>query len=366
MSAIELSEVVKRIGTRSVLDRVQLSVPSGSLTAVVGASGTGKTTLLRLIAGFDTVTSGRIRIDGETVDDGHRHSHAQHRGIGYVPQDSALFPHLTVAGNIGFGLKRGERERIQELLELVDLVGLEHRRPHQLSGGQQQRVALARALAIRPRVLLLDEPFASLDASLRSSVRDDVARIVARAGTTTILVTHDQDEALSLADQVAVLADGVVLGSGSPRELYSAPANAAIATRLGLANILPAQLSGGSAMTALGLLELDLPVHAGLGTVMVRPEQIEVLPQSAPDAIAARTIRVDFTGHTALVQLASDAAESAATSAPTTLPTPLTAPIFARIHGARDLPLGQTVWLRVRGRAHLLSESEHPLSVDLT
>jgi iron(III) transport system ATP-binding protein len=211
MSAVELRGVVKSFGATPVLRDVELTVPEASITAVLGVSGSGKTTLLRLIAGFEQLDSGTIAIGGRVLDDGQRSVNPQYRGIGYVPQDGALFPHLTALGNVGFGLARRERASALALLELVGLAGLERRYPHQLSGGQQQRVALARALAIRPRVMLLDEPFSSLDAPLRAGLRRDVARILADAATTTVLVTHDQQEARALADRIAVLEDGCML-----------------------------------------------------------------------------------------------------------------------------------------------------------
>jgi iron(III) transport system ATP-binding protein len=211
MSAIELRGVAKSFGATPVLTDVELTVPDASITAVLGVSGSGKTTLLRLIAGFEQLDAGTIAIGGHVLDDGRRSVNPQHRGIGYVPQDGALFPHMTAIGNVSFGLARRERSTAEELLELVGLTGLERRYPHQLSGGQQQRVALARALAIRPTVMLLDEPFSSLDAPLRVGLRRDVAKILADAATTTVLVTHDQQEARALADRIAVLEDGRIL-----------------------------------------------------------------------------------------------------------------------------------------------------------
>ncbi len=183
MSSIELRGVCKSFGAVRVLSDVELTVASGSITAVLGASGSGKTTMLRLIAGFEQLDSGTIAIAGRLLDDGRRSVRPQQRGVGYVPQDGALFPHLTVARNVGFGLARGGRsEKTRELLGIVGLEGLEHRYPHELSGGQQQRVALARALAIEPNVVLLDEPFSSLDASLRVELGRDVVAHPARAG----------------------------------------------------------------------------------------------------------------------------------------------------------------------------------------
>ena len=230
-----------------MLTDVDLVVPDGSTTAVLGASGSGKTTLLRLIAGFEQVDAGTVAIDGRVVDDGVRSVRAQHRGVGYVPQEGALFPHLTVMGNVGFGVsRRGRGPGSQELIELVGLGGLGRRYPHQLSGGQQQRVALARALTIRPSVVLLDEPFSSLDASLRTGLRRDVARILAETHATTVLVTHDQNEALAFADRIAVLRHGRMVVSADPHELYRDPPDVTAATSIGEANILPADGAGRS------------------------------------------------------------------------------------------------------------------------
>jgi iron(III) transport system ATP-binding protein len=250
-----------------VLRRICLAGEQGTVTAILGASGSGKTTLLRLIAGFDRVDTGRIELGGRTVDDGHRHVRARHRRVGYVPQDSALFPHLTVAGNIGFGVSRGERARVGELLERVGLAGYERRYPHQLSGGQQQRVALARALAIQPELVLLDEPFSALDAGLRESVRADVMSILASTGSTTVLVTHDQDEALSVADRIALLDAGRILAHGSPQELYRDPGADAVARAIGHANLLPARVISqtgevASVDCALGRLQVRLSTTA--------------------------------------------------------------------------------------------------------
>ena len=228
-----------------VLQGVNLSVPAGSLVAVLGLSGCGKTTLLRAIAGFERVQRGRIALGTRTLDDGHRvYVPPERRGIGYVPQEGALFPNLSVQANVAFGLSRAQRRTdvVRELLELVGLAHLARRFPHQLSGGEQQRVALARALARRPEVLLLDEPFSSLDASLRSTVREEVSALLRRQGATTVLVTHDQEEALSLADSVAVLRDGTIVQQGTPAELYSKPVDARLASFLGAANLLEASV----------------------------------------------------------------------------------------------------------------------------
>ena len=225
---------------------------------MLGASGSGKTTLLRVIAGFERIESGVVRLGTTVFDDGRSSLPPERRRMGYVPQDGALFPHLRVAANVAFGMRRrADRRKVGDLLEAVGLTGLERRYPHQLSGGQQQRVALARALAIEPEVVLLDEPFSALDAAMRASVRREVAEILRARGTTTVLVTHDQDEALSMADRVAVLRDGRIVADARPEDLYRSPLDAELAGFLGEANLLPGTVSGGVAETALGRLVLQ-------------------------------------------------------------------------------------------------------------
>jgi iron(III) transport system ATP-binding protein len=346
MSGIQILDAIKSFGAGPVLDHLDLDIPEGSVTAIIGASGSGKTTLLRLIAGFDRLDHGEIRIGGRTIDDGARVVHAQRRGIGFVPQDAGLFPHLTVAGNIGFGLAGTGRTRVGELLEMVGLAGFQNRRPHQLSGGQQQRVALARALAIRPTVLLLDEPFGALDASLRASVRQDVSRILADSGTTAILVTHDQAEALSLADQIAILEGGVLRGSGPPRDLYDRPDNAVVATRIGDANLLLARINGTRGSTALGPVSLDHTNPAPEAVVVIRPEQIIVYEAPEPGAISATVDRFEFYGHDAVAYL--------------TLQNPERTRVTARMPGSRTLIATQPVWLAVNGSAYVLDTTEVP------
>jgi iron(III) transport system ATP-binding protein len=338
MSAIELRNVSKSFDTTQVLSGVDLGVPERSVTAVLGASGSGKTTLLRLISGFERLDHGTLAIGGRVVDDGARSVPAQHRGVGYVPQEGALFPHLTVRGNVGFGLRRGDRARVGELLDLVGLRDLSKRYPHQLSGGQQQRVALARALAVKPSVVLLDEPFSALDASLRSDLRRDVARILAETETTTVLVTHDQGEALAMADQIAVLAGGTVIAAGEPRRLYRDPPDLDAAASIGELNLLPAQVSGDTARTALGELSVvqsaPVPVE-GECRVLLRPEQLQ-LTTAPPDGNAsARVLEVQYHGHDALAHLRVDGA-----SAPV---------LLARIPGDLELQAGQAVWIEVIG-----------------
>ncbi len=342
--SIDLRGVTKHYGPTSVLDHVDLHIGAGSITAVLGPSGSGKTTLLRIIAGFERVESGTVTIGDRLVDDGQHTVDAQHRGVGYVPQDGALFPHLTVAGNIGFGVSRRERRRVEDLIDLVGLAGLGARYPHQLSGGQQQRVALARALAVRPTVVLLDEPFSALDANLRADIRRDVARILRDTATTAVLVTHDQDEALSVADHVAVLRDGQVTAWAEPRALYQDPPDMAAATSIGEANILPAVVKGNTARCALGTVALRAggrQVPDGPGKVLLRPEQVALHLTVAEHTVAATVVELNYYGHDALAVL--DITGTAGDVG--------TKQVLARIPGVVAVTPGQTVWAEVTGTA---------------
>ena len=308
MNSLGISGVTKSFGPQRVLRGVELEVPPGSFTAILGASGSGKTTLLRIVAGFERPDEGSVRLGHEVVDDAaQRFVPCERRRIGYVPQEGALFPHLSVGRNVAFGLPRGQRRvgRVDELLELVGLSGYRRRYPHQLSGGQQQRVALARALAIEPAIVLLDEPFSSLDAALRASVRADVLGVLRRAGTTSILVTHDQDEALSMADQVAILRDGVIAQLDTPAGIYGHPLDADVARFLGESNLLEGDVREAVAQTALGSLAVASwggPAGGGRARVMVRPEQIR--RADAPAAGVEATVQsYEYFGHDAVVRV---------------------------------------------------------------
>jgi iron(III) transport system ATP-binding protein len=299
VSELVVRGVMKSYGAARVLSGVDVTVPEGTLTAVLGASGCGKTTLLRIVAGFVAPDAGTVSIGGKDVTG----LPPERRRVGIVPQEGALFPHLTVAGNVGFGLRRGSGTRVDEMLELVGLSGYGNRMPHELSGGQQQRVALARALAPGPALVLLDEPFSALDTSLRAAVRADVRTALHAAGATAVLVTHDQQEALSMADLVAVLRDGRIVQSAPPDDLYTRPVDLQVANFVGEAVVLPAELTGAQAECLLG----SLPVHNlnghdhGTGAVLLRPEQLVV---TAPESgVKARVLDVEFFGHDALVHL---------------------------------------------------------------
>jgi iron(III) transport system ATP-binding protein len=305
MTGVRVMGLRKAHAKVPVLDGLDLTAAHGQLTAVIGRSGSGKTTLLRLIAGFDQPDDGTVIIGGRSV----LALPPERRRIGYVTQEGNLFPHLTVLGNIVFGLPWRRRRGRQSVRDLLDLVGLdarlEHRYPHQLSGGEQQRVALARALAPQPDAVLLDEPFSALDPAIRAGTRTAVAAALAATSTTTILVTHDLPEAMSLAAQVAVVRDGTTAQQGSPADLYLRPANAAIAAFTGEVCELPAKLLGNHASTALGSAPLPRPAD-GQGAILVRPEQI-VLDPAAPTR--ATVLGVDFRGHDGLLRLGTDDGE---------------------------------------------------------
>jgi iron(III) transport system ATP-binding protein len=286
-----------------VLDGLDLDVAQGSLVALLGASGCGKTTLLRLVAGFDRPNSGTIELDGSVISGSGTHVHPERRRIGVVPQEGAVFPHLRVGANVGFGLARaGRAQRVEEMLDLVGLDGLGARMPHELSGGQLQRVALARALAPQPALVLLDEPFAALDTGLRAAVRQQVRAAITAVGATAVLVTHDQEEALSMADEVAIMASGRVVQQGEPMSVYQAPASAQVAGFLGDAMVLPATMDGVRTTSALGSVRVS-PGVAGSGHLVVRPEQVVVLPRGGA-GVPGEVVSAQFFGHDALLTVA--------------------------------------------------------------
>jgi iron(III) transport system ATP-binding protein len=303
--------VHKAFGANEVLRGVDLKVTAGAFVAILGPSGSGKTTLLRTIAGFERPDEGSIQVGDDVLDDRDVYVAPEHRHIGYVSQNGSLFPHLTVVANVKFGLPRHRRNShdVDHLLDIVDLGPFASRYPHQLSGGQQQRVALARALAVEPRIILLDEPFASLDAGARIEVRSDVQRILRHVGATAILVTHDQDEALSLADSVAVIRDGRIVQYAPPRNLYESPSDLEVAQFVGDANLVPGTVEGRSVRTALGLLDLHREEHAAPGdvTVLLRPEQLKLGPVAG--GVTVRILDASFHGHDTVYSVSWDALE---------------------------------------------------------
>ncbi len=300
---VSVRDAVKRFGRVGAANGVTFELARGELMALLGPSGCGKTTTLRLIAGFERLDAGEIEIGGKLAAGPDLHAPPEQRRIGMVFQEYALFPHLNVIDNVRFGLHNyaGDRERrVATVLEMVGLGGMERRHPHELSGGQQQRVALARALAPEPAVVLLDEPFSNLDAGLRVRVRAEVRSILRQAGATAIFVTHDQEEALSLVDRVAVLIDGVVRQVAAPQQLYRQPADRDVASFVGDANFLPGTASGRAVECELGALEL-VSERRGEVEVLLRPENVSVMPAGA-DA-GARVRAVLFFGHDQLVSI---------------------------------------------------------------
>ena len=286
-----------------VLTGLDLDVEPGTLVALLGPSGCGKTTLLRIVAGFERAAAGTVEVGGQLVEGPGRTVAPERRRVGIVPQEGALFPHLSVHDNVAFGLPRAERRgtRPDEVLELVGLAGLGGRMPHELSGGQQQRVAVARALAPRPSLVLLDEPFSALDAGLRAQVRAEVRASLQAAGASAVLVTHDQQEALSVADVVAVVRDGRVVQAGDPWAVYAQPADLGVATFVGETIVLRGRASAGAVTSPLGALVTDSPA-SGEVAVVVRPEQVEVGPTDLPVVEAVVSHR-EFYGHDALLRL---------------------------------------------------------------
>jgi iron(III) transport system ATP-binding protein len=325
----------KAYGRVRALSGVDLTVRSGSLMAVLGPSGCGKTTLLRCIAGFEPADSGRIVVAGRTVTNLAPHR----RRIAVVPQEGALFPHMSVFDNVAYGLDRDSQRagRVRTVLNLVGLADLGDRMPHQLSGGQQQRVAVARALAPRPPVVLLDEPFSALDAALRVDLRRDVREALRADGATAILVTHDQGEALSMADDIAVMRDGHIVQTGRPADVYAEPVDPWVADFVGEAVWLPAVVTGGQADTPLGVVPV---VGTPGGTrVLVRPEQIDLTEPATSNGTDAGTdaivVRLDFHGHDALLGLRlADGTE-----------------VAARVLGPAGQRVGAHVHVRVHGPA---------------
>jgi len=350
--AVQARGLVRRFGEVVALDGVDLDVLPGEMMTVLGPSGCGKTTVLRLIAGLDTPDAGSIDIGGRRVSGVGASVPPERRRVGMVFQDVALFPHLSVGDNIGYGL-RGDPDRhvrVRELLELIDLPGAGEQMPYQLSGGMQQRVALARALAPRPDVVLLDEPFSSLDAALRTQLRGDVREILRTAGTTALFVTHDQDEALTLGDRMAVMVRGRIEQVAPPEVVYGEPATPFVATFVGTANLVHAEVRGGLAMTRFGMVHL-LPrgsssPAAARGLVVLRPEHLDVLeaPDGPANPGAWRVLGRRFTGTEILYEVAAPDGERLWVEAG---------------HAVRRLRVGDTVSLQLRDVETVMFPTSH-------
>jgi putative spermidine/putrescine transport system ATP-binding protein/spermidine/putrescine transport system ATP-binding protein len=317
LAGVEVRDLSKSFGSTLVLDAVTADFAEGKLTSLLGASGSGKTTLLRIVAGFVDADRGEVRIDAQPV----THTPVWRRNIGMVFQSYALFPHMTVAQNIAFGLHRrgirgaAARREVDRTLEMVRLTGMEQRRPQQLSGGQQQRVALARAIVIRPNVLLLDEPLSALDRRLRQDMQVELRRIQREVGVTTIFVTHDQEEALTLSDEVAILDHGRIVQIGTPTEVYERPRTRFAATFLGDANFLEGRATPEGIVAGGALIRtLDkLPAPGTSVVVAVRPEKIVMLPANAAtaeNAMAATLRQTIYAGATSTHLLAGPHGEN--------------------------------------------------------
>lgn len=300
-------------GALPVVNGLSFEVMEGEIFALLGPSGGGKTTALRCVAGFEQPERGEVRLDSQILTGEGHHLPIEKRGIGFVFQDYALFPHLSVYDNVAFGLrlmpKSHRRARVAEVLQLTGLSGLEDRLPHALSGGQQQRVALARAIAPRPRLILLDEPFSNLDALLRQEMRDRVRRLLHAEGMTALLVTHDQEEALSFADRIAVMQNGRIEQIGTPEEVYNRPRTLFVAQFLGRTNLLLTQADGAVADTALGRISLHREA-SGPVLLSIRPEHLGIRAfESGDDARAGIVLSTEFRGHDITYRVQVDATE---------------------------------------------------------
>jgi iron(III) transport system ATP-binding protein len=346
MNDVQIGRLAKSYGPEApVLQGLDLSVPGGSLAAVLGPSGCGKTTLLRVVAGFLRADAGTVTVGGRVLTGPGVHLPPEWRRVGIVPQEGALFPHLSVARNVAFGLTgldRGERRRrTEEMLDLVGLAGYGDRMPHELSGGQQQRVALARALAPRPALVLLDEPFNALDSALRTGVRADVRAALRATGATALLVTHDQQEALSTADLVAVVRQGRIAQCATPQELYRRPADPWVAGFVGDAVLLRGTVGddGSTATTPLGTVTLAAPPNGRrTGTVVLRPEQLRLTGADTAGAVRGTVTDVCFYGHDAKVTVAVQGLDHT---------------VDVRVAGPVSVGPGQETGIRVTGEVTL-------------
>ncbi len=305
---IAFEGITKRFGRETALDNVSLTIGQGEFFALLGPSGCGKTTLMRLLAGFETPDAGRILLDGQDIGGLPPHQ----RPLNMMFQSYALFPHMSVAQNIAFGptmagLSRAQTAaRVEELLALVRLEGMGARKPHQLSGGQKQRVALARALARQPKALLLDEPLGALDKALREEMQAELKSLQQRLGVTFLVVTHDQDEALSLADRMGVMDKGRIAETGTPQALYETPASLHVARFLGALNTLPARADHGALATPFGPYAL---AGDGEGLLAFRPEKLLINPAVPPPGsliIPARLVSLTYKGENSLLRLEAE------------------------------------------------------------
>ena len=294
--------------TRRVVDDVSVDVAPGELICLVGPSGCGKTTLLRLAAGLEPLQIGRISVDGDIVAEPGHVLPPESRGIGMVFQDFALFPHLRVADNVGFGLDKltpaARTVRVAEVLGQVGMADAAKAYPHQLSGGQQQRVALARALAPKPRVMLLDEPFSGLDTRLRERIRDDTLHVLKQSGAATLMVTHDPEEAMFMADRIAIMRDGRIEQQGRPADVYAKPATAFVAAFFGQVNEWQGRVQGGAVATPLGPVPASCVPEGTMVDVLIRPEALKLSPVGAGEvACPAKILAARLLGRSSWIHL---------------------------------------------------------------
>jgi iron(III) transport system ATP-binding protein len=326
---ISVDGLTKRFGAVTAVDGADLEVRRGEFMALLGPSGCGKTTLLRLIAGFELPDTGEVRLEGRPVA-GPAWVPPERRHVGIVFQDYALFPHMSVAGNVGYGLPRARRAaRARDILALVGLGMLGDRYPHELSGGQQQRVALARALAPEPSVVLLDEPWSNIDPLLRASMRDELARILRIADVTVLVVTHDREEAFSLADRIALMREGRIVQADPPERLYFRPADGWAAQFVGAANVLPGRVRAGRVQTALG--EFSAPNGGAEANVevVVRPELLELRPDRQGDG---EVVGREFRGHDVFYRVRLDDGTTICSHRPSTEVVALGSRVALRPH----------------------------------
>jgi iron(III) transport system ATP-binding protein len=345
MTSLSISHLTVNLGNRTIISDLSFDLAQGEIASLLGPSGCGKTTLLRAIAGLIQPASGTIRFGSQLVGVSSVVLPPHKRGTGYVPQQGALFPHLNVAKNIAFGLDRNTytkseiTEITQEMLGLIGMKGMDERLPSQLSGGQQTRVALARALAIKPKLILLDEPFSALDAVLREELRTEVVGLLRELGSTAILVTHDREEALVSSDRVILMRDGKVAQNGTPEEVYETPISPEIAASTGDVLILPAEQSA-SGQTLYSLSQDGVSQSASAaGYVVIRPEEIRV-STSADLGIEGSLVHIDYYGHDAMLTV--NVAHSST-------------PIKARVAGPADFTVGQKVYLEHVGPVRYFS-----------
>ena len=332
MAMIRLERVSKRFGAVRAVEEASLEIGRGEFVALLGPSGCGKTTLLRLIAGFEAPDAGVVTIGGAVVAGG-AWVPPELRHVGMVFQDYALFPHLTVSRNVGYGLPRKGRDgRVAEALERVGLADHGGRYPHELSGGQQQRVALARALAPEPSVVLLDEPWSNIDPVLRSSMRDELAAILRSTGVTVLLVTHEQEEAFSLADRVALMREGSIVQTGTPEEVYYGPETQWAAEFVGAANVLPGTLADGLVETLVGRFPAPNGDEPGTVQVLVRPELLELAVDPAGEA---EVVCREFRGHDVFYRVRLPDGTTVCSQRPSNESIPLGARVALRPHAGR-------------------------------